>query len=102
MGRLIKVAACSDVPDGDRGLVVETFGRQIAIFKIGEEFHALDNRCLHEGASLADGALEGGCITCPWHGWQYDVASGTCRHNPRLSLRVFPTRVEGDYILVEL
>lgn len=102
MGRLVKVAKCSDVPDEGRGLVVATFGRQIAIFKVGEQFHALDNRCLHEGASLADGSLEGACVTCPWHGWQYDVISGTCRHNPRLKLRIFPTRVEGDDILVEL
>jgi nitrite reductase/ring-hydroxylating ferredoxin subunit len=102
MGRLLKVATRSDVPEGDRGLVVETFGRQIAIFKVGEQFHALDNRCLHEGASLGDGVLEGACITCPWHGWQYDVVSGACRSNPRLSLRVFPTRVEGNDILIEL
>ncbi len=102
MGRLVRVATRSDVPDGDRGLVVETFCRQIAIFRVDGQFYALDNRCLHEGASLADGVLQGDCITCPWHGWQYDVVSGKCRSDPRLTLRIFPTRLDGEDILIEI
>ncbi len=47
MSRFVKLATRGDIPEGGRGLVVEALGRQIAIFKLGEEFHALDNRCLH-------------------------------------------------------
>lgn len=96
-----KLAERSDVPDGQRGLVVEAAGRHIAIFKVGGQFHAVDNRCLHQGASLGDGFLEGACITCPWHGWRYDLISGTCLDNPQLKLRKFPLRVEGKEIWIE-
>jgi nitrite reductase/ring-hydroxylating ferredoxin subunit len=96
-----KLAERNDVPDGQRGLVVEAAGRHIAIFKVGGQFHAVDNRCLHQGASLGDGFLEGACITCPWHGWRYDVVSGTCLDNPQLKLRTFPLRLEGEEIWVE-
>jgi len=102
MARFVKVAARNEVPDGGRGLVVETYGRQIAIFKLGDAFHAIDNRCLHEGASLGDGFLAGAAITCPWHGWQYDLASGVCHNNPRLRLRTFAVRIEGDDIFVDV
>lgn len=98
----LKVAQCDDVPDGQRGLVVEAGGRQIAIFKVGDQFYAVDNRCLHQGASLGDGFLEGACITCPWHGWQYDVVSGSCYNNPTLKLRTFPIRLEGEDLWVEI
>ncbi len=102
MSSFLKVATLGEVPEADRGLVVEAFGRYIAIFKVGGSFHAVDNRCLHEGASLGDGFLDGGIVTCPWHGWQYDLASGACINNPKLKLRTFPVRVEGDDILIEI
>ena len=97
-----KLAQRNDVPDGPRGLVVEAAGREIAIFNVAGQFYALDNRCLHQAASLGDGFLEGACITCPWHGWQYDVISGNCRNNPKLKLRTFTVRLEGEDIWVEI
>jgi nitrite reductase/ring-hydroxylating ferredoxin subunit len=96
-----KLAKRDEVPDGQRGLVVEAAGRYVAIFKVGDQFHALDNRCLHQGASLGDGFLDGACITCPWHGWQFDVISGTCRNNPKLKLRTFPIHLEGEDLWIE-
>ena len=101
MSRFIKVAVLSDVPEDGRGLVVQAFGREIAIFKVGENFLAIDNRCLHAGASLGDGFVDGAVVTCPWHGWQYDLASGVCRNNPKVKLRTFAVRVEGDDLLID-
>ncbi|HUY18066.1 MAG TPA: non-heme iron oxygenase ferredoxin subunit [Candidatus Binataceae bacterium] len=96
-----KLAQRDEIPDGQRGLVVEAAGRQIAIFKVRDQFYAVDNRCLHEGASLGDGFLEGECITCPWHGWQYDVVSGASRNHPTLRLRTFQLRIEGEDIWLD-
>jgi nitrite reductase (NADH) small subunit len=97
-----KLAQRNDVPDGQRGLVVEAAGREIAIFSVEGQFYAVENRCLHQGASLGDGFLEGVCITCPWHGWQYDVVSGAYCNNPKLKLRSFALRLEGEDIWVEI
>jgi nitrite reductase/ring-hydroxylating ferredoxin subunit len=49
---------------------------EAAIFNVNGEFHAIENRCPHQGGPLADGWLEENIITCPWHGWCFDVRTG--------------------------
>jgi NAD(P)H-dependent nitrite reductase small subunit len=100
MANLLRVATRDEVPEG-RGLVVLTGGRYIAVFNVAGQLFAIDNRCAHEGASLGDGFLEDTCITCPWHGWRYDVRSGVCLSDPRYRVRTFPVQVVGEDILVE-
>ena len=48
----------------------------VAIFNVGGELFALENSCPHQGGPLADGWLENGLVTCPWHGWCFDVRTG--------------------------
>lgn len=48
----------------------------MALFNVGGEFFALENSCPHQGGPIADGWLEGPEVTCPWHGWCFDVRSG--------------------------
>lgn len=48
----------------------------IALAKTEDGYHALANRCTHQGGPLGDGALDGACVRCPWHGWAFDLASG--------------------------
>ena len=75
MATFVKVGEVADVPPGS-GKCVEVNGRQIALFNVGGTFHAIDNTCLHRGGPLAEGELDGTVVTCPWHGWQYDVTTG--------------------------
>src|SRR6266576_3100543 len=75
MANFVKVAAIGDVPPGT-GKCVEAGGKQIALFNVGGAFHAIDNTCLHRGGPLGEGELDGMIVTCPWHGWQYDVTTG--------------------------
>lgn len=49
---------------------------EVAIFNLGGELYALENSCPHQGGPLADGWFEDGRITCPWHGWCFDVRTG--------------------------
>ncbi|MEE8242164.1 MAG: Rieske 2Fe-2S domain-containing protein [candidate division NC10 bacterium] len=101
MGKLMKVAQVSDLPPGE-GKVVEVEGQPIALFNVDGTFHAIHNTCLHRGGPLGEGDLEGAVVTCPWHGWQYDVTNGTKVRNPDVKVASFEVQVEGSDVLVEL
>ena len=101
MGKFVKVATKSDVPEGS-GKVVEAEGKEIALFNASGNFHALENTCPHQGGPLGEGYLEGSVVTCPWHGWEFDVSSGVCQGNPNTTQPKFNVKVDGDDILVEV
>jgi nitrite reductase (NADH) small subunit len=62
---------------------------------------ALDNVCPHRGGPLAEGFIEHGKIVCPWHQWEFDLATGQATHSPTKATS-FPLSVQGDDVLVEL
>ncbi len=62
---------------------------------------AIDSVCPHAGGPLADGQLEGCLLTCPWHGWAFDVGTGICDVDEEMSVRTFPVREEGGGIFIE-
>jgi 3-phenylpropionate/trans-cinnamate dioxygenase ferredoxin component len=101
MSEKIKVAAVSEIPPGER-LVVEAAGKQIAIFNVNGKLVACDNVCLHRGGPLGEGDIEELIVTCPWHGWQYDLATGECLMNPKAKIPLYPVMVEGDSVCVEI
>ena len=101
MGNFVKVADVSEIPKGS-GKAVEVAGKTIAVFNCDGAFYATDNTCLHQGGPLAEGMLNGTSVSCPWHGWEYDVTSGACAMDPSLSLQTFPVKVEGNDILVSV
>jgi nitrite reductase (NADH) small subunit len=75
---------------------VKLGNKSVAIFKIGQEYYALDNVCLHRGGPLGEGTLEGYEVTCPWHGWTYDVRDGALSVIPALKVKTYPVRKEGN------
>ena len=97
----MRVGARSDFGPG-RGRAVVVDGRRIAVLREGDRFVAVADACPHMGASLADGRLEEGIVTCPWHGWRYDGASGKGLPpaRPWACVLVFEVVVEGDDVLV--
>ncbi len=97
--RFVRVAAAADVPPGT-GAVVQADGRAIALFNVDGSFYAIDNTCLHRGGPVGEGDLEGLVVTCPWHGFQYDVITGRNVFDPDVGLESFPVRVENGDILV--
>ncbi len=101
MAKAVKVAQVSDVQPG-QGTVVHAEGQDIALFNVGGTFHAIHNTCVHKGGPLGEGGLEGTTVTCPWHGWQYDVTTGSTVRNPAIKVASFPVRVEGSDVVVEL
>jgi nitrite reductase/ring-hydroxylating ferredoxin subunit len=101
MPRSIRVAAVSDVPPGSSKEVLA--GDQVvALFNVDGKFYALDGVCPHAGGPLGEGTLRGAIVTCPWHGWQFDVTNGQNCLNARLTHKCYPAVVQGDDILVEI
>lgn len=101
MGNFIKAAGRADIPEG-RGKAVSLEGNAIALFNVGGTYHAIDNTCKHRGGPLGEGELDGSQVTCPWHGWQYDVTTGACMTNPSVSQKKYNVKVEGDDVLIEI
>lgn len=101
MSDFISVANVNDVPDGE-GRVVHAGGTEVALYKVGDSFYALDNTCIHRGGPLGDGACREGVVTCPWHGWQYEIATGACRNQPGESVDTYEVRVDGDDVQVRV
>lgn len=101
MTSLVKVARLDEIPE-ERGFVALVKGRYVAVFKVGQTFYAMDNRCQHAGASLGDGDLIGSCIHCPWHGWRYDVTNGVCVNDPRHRLPTYPVKINGENLFIEI
>lgn len=78
-------------------------GRHVALFRLDDEFYALDNLCLHRGGPICDGPIDArGNVTCPWHGWSYEIRTGTMVQDPRVGLSRHDVRIEGDIISIRL
>jgi nitrite reductase (NADH) small subunit len=101
MGNFVKVASTSNIPLG-QGTCVEVEGKRIAIFNVDGTYYAMDDVCPHQGGPLGEGELDGTTVTCPWHGWEYDVTTGVNRDDPDVKQEQFAVRVDGDNILVEV
>jgi nitrite reductase (NADH) small subunit len=76
-------------------------GRVVALFNVDGQLYALDGVCPHQGGPLGKGTLQGPVVTCPWHGWQFDVRSGQHQLHPGLRQPQIPVRIAGDQVWVE-
>lgn len=99
MGAFVRVTGTTDVEPG-QGIVVEVNGKTLAVFNVDGVFHAIDNTCIHRGGPLGEGELEGSIVTCPWHGWQYDVTTGGCVANPGAKVERYNVQVDGTDVKV--
>jgi nitrite reductase (NADH) small subunit/3-phenylpropionate/trans-cinnamate dioxygenase ferredoxin subunit len=98
---LIVVGRVGDIPEGG-SLVVELGGKDVAVFRVGGSYYAIDDRCPHAGGSLSGGHVEGLVVTCPWHHWRFRLTDGAWADNPRLKTACYPVHVVGDEIQVEI
>ncbi len=101
MADFVKVATLAEIKEG-MGKVVEIEGTPIAIFNVRGKFYAMDNTCAHRGGPLGDGILDDNIVTCPWHGWQWDVMSGKSSFNPNVTLRTYAVEIDGTDIKISL
>jgi len=97
----LQAAKTSEIPAGTIR-EVQVNGKAVAIANVGGKFYAINSICLHRGGPLGDGSLDGPIVTCPWHGWEYDVTTGKVAQNPTVGVVSYPTEVRGDEIFVNV
>lgn len=101
MSHWIRIAAESDLPPGACGEYLAG-ERIVAIFNVVGKFYALDGICPHQGGPLGKGMLASCIVTCPWHGFQFDVTTGQHQTSQSLVHPTFPVKVENGAIWVDV
>lgn len=97
MGSSVAVAKSEDIAAG-KAIAVSFGGEDVAVFNIDGSYYACTNRCPHAGAPLQNAFISGTVITCPWHGWRFDLAAGP--DAPKDGVTRYPVTVEGNDIVV--
>jgi nitrite reductase (NADH) small subunit len=120
--RRIEVAAADEFPPGTRRIVVPFRGRAgIGVFNVGGSYYALRNLCPHKSGPLCTGRVsgrvvadapptvddanldlvrEGEIIRCPWHLWEFEIATGRCLVDPKARVKTYPVVVEEGWVVV--
>ncbi len=101
MGELVTIAKADNVSTGT-GIVAEVDDKSLAVFNVDGKFFVMDNTCVHRGGPLGEGDLEGDVVTCPWHGWEYNVKTGACTNNPDACVKIYDVTLDGSDIKVTI
>lgn len=100
MTRWVLVADAEQLPL-DSGTEVVAEGKILAIFHTTEGYFAIDGMCAHQGGPVGRGEVQGQVVTCPWHGWQYDVRCG--KHLvSSITLASYPVEIREGKVWVDL
>jgi len=99
--RRVQVGPASEIAEGERK-IIEADGHSIGVFHLKEGWAAFSNSCLHRGGPVCTGALDGTTLTCPWHGYQYDVTTGQLLLDHSTALPVYRVTVEDSQVYVDL
>ncbi len=96
----IAVGAPGAIPDQGAVVVSASGGERIAVFRDGTEIGALSNVCAHQNGPIGEGRIVDGCVTCPWHGWQYRLSNGCAPPPFNEKLATYPVRVRNGIVEV--
>ncbi len=100
MVELKTVCKRSELPEGESTIITVNH-QDVAIFHVGGEYFAINDRCPHAGASLSSGYVEDGIVTCPWHGWRFRLKDGEWADNPRVKTECYRLQITDDLIQIE-
>ena len=95
-----RVVSLQELEQKTRALL-KTGSKHIAVFKVGQEVLAVDNRCPHQGYPLVQGTVDTCVLTCNWHHWKFDMRTGKCLTGGD-HVRVYPTKVEDSFVWVDV
>lgn len=96
----VEVAHLDDLTDG-RGIVRTIGGERVAIFRDGDRVFAISNVCQHQNGPLGEGRVRNGCVTCPWHGYEYRPEDGCSPPPFEERIPTFRVELRGDRVLVD-
>ena len=93
------IATTDEIPEGT-SKIVTIQGKDIAVFNTDGEFYAISNTCPHRGGSLGEGFVADNVVTCPMHGWQFDVTTGKSPTMSNVCIQTYDVETRGDDIIV--
>jgi len=103
--KLVKVCKVSELPTG-QAKAIQVDGKEIGIFNTNDKLYAINNICIHAGGPLHEGPVncEKAQVTCCWHSWTFDLATGKCVTHPRQDVfaETYPVKIENDEIFVTI
>ncbi len=100
-GQFVGVGRAETFGPGGHFLKVE--GRHVALFRLDDGFHAIDNLCLHHAGPLCEGEIDGRDeVTCPWHGWSYEIRTGRLVQDPKNGVSRHDVRVVDGEVQVRV
>jgi toluene monooxygenase system ferredoxin subunit len=103
MAMRVRVCSLADVVDNEvRSFQVTGVTWPVIVTRVAGVLYACPGVCPHEDVGLASGDLHGTIITCPGHGYELDLETGKCVHDPTLQLRRYPITILGDELWVDL
>lgn len=98
-----RLARVDEIPAGAlRTFTVPGVTRPVLATRLGATIVVTASVCPHEDVGLVDGKLDGACLTCPGHGYQFDLSTGACAHDPRLCLRRYRVTIIDDEVWIDL
>jgi nitrite reductase/ring-hydroxylating ferredoxin subunit len=97
----ISVIKADEIKEDSMKLVT-VVGRSVLLIKHGGQVYGVSNRCPHMGCSLAAGKLKEYIITCPCHGWNFDVRNGQYQNNKAIKLMAYECKIENGKVYVKL
>ncbi len=90
-----KLSAAESFEQGE-GKPFHVNGTHLAVFRYGDKFYAVDNRCPHMGYPMSEGSIRDGVLICHWHHWEFDLKSGGCFLAFGDDLKAFPVELRDD------
>ena len=102
MAKWVRLCGLAEAPAAGQVAEAEVEGVAVCVANVNGEFSALNNVCPHRQGPLGQGWLEGAAVVCPWHSWTFDVKTGLAEYPVHARVKVYPLRVEGDDVLVEI
>jgi nitrite reductase/ring-hydroxylating ferredoxin subunit len=96
----VPACAIDDIPE-KRACVVFCGGERVAVFKYDGRISAISNVCQHQNGPLGEGKIIDGCVTCPWHGYQYLPDTGASPPPFTEKVATYRTRLDGNQVLVD-
>jgi nitrite reductase/ring-hydroxylating ferredoxin subunit len=97
---MMRVCTVDEIPE-NRAVVAKIGGERVAVFRYDGKVSAISNVCRHQNGPLGEGRIIDGCVTCPWHGYQYQPHNG-CSPPPFTDkVPTYRTRIENGVVYVD-
>ncbi len=100
-GGWLDAGEAASIPDGRAVILTPPEGERIAVFRDGVKVYAVANACRHQGGPLGEGRIIGGCIVCPWHGFEYRPEDGCAPAPYPEKIPTYRTRIINGRVIVD-